>query len=94
MKHLVLIALISLNTGCVVSRTLTAVNDGPSTGVRTTNVETIDSKRYLLTKIAVNRQVFWECEEQADGLHCEKKCDVKNEDDERIACPMFVTATK
>lgn len=90
MKRFVLLALLASSPGCM-SRYLVTLQDGPTTsGTQlTTTLETTDIKSYVVA--GMGKHVFWECEEQGEALHCEKKCDVKDETGQKVACPKFNT---
>jgi hypothetical protein len=87
-KRLVLLGLgLALATGCS-SRYLVSIEDGPTdNGPRTTVLTTIDVKSYVV--VATAKYVFWECQEQGDGLVCEKRCDTKDDQGDLVACQQF-----
>jgi hypothetical protein len=87
-KRLVLFALaLALVTGCK-SRYLMTVADGPSEGAaRTTVLSTFDATTFL--GLGMAKYVFWECQEEGDGLVCEKRCDVKDDQGEKVECQKF-----
>jgi len=75
-------AAIGLLTACA-SRQIISVEDSPAGG-NTTIIQTIDTKSYLFWGFA--KTVWWECGPQGDGLTCEKRCDVRDDTGDRLAC--------
>lgn len=89
-KNLMLASLLLLAAVGCSKRSLVSVEDGiTAAGPRTTIVTTIDVKSYVI--FASAKKVFWECEEKGSELHCAKRCDVKNENGEKITCQKLNT---
>ena len=75
---------LALATGCS-SRALLSVADGPgAAGTRTTIMQTLDTKYYVVWGQA--KFVYWECREEGGGLVCEKRCDVKDDQGDMVRC--------
>lgn len=87
MSRFLLLSALALSSGCS-SRYLLSVQDGPSdAGARTTVLTTLDTKNYVV--VAWAKYVFWECQEEGDGIVCEKRCDVKDDQGEKVECQKF-----
>ncbi len=71
-----------LATGCA-GRMIVSVEDAPGGG-GTTIIKTLDSKSFVLW--GFTKTVWWECGESGDGLVCEKRCDVRDDTGDRLAC--------
>lgn len=83
-----LLAAIALSTSGCFSRYLLTVEDGPSEGTRTTIVKTFDYNNNVIFR--VRKWVYWECREDGQGLYCEKRCDVKDDEGDKLLCQKSV----
>jgi len=82
MRLILVAAGLALSTGCA-SRMIVSVEDAPAGG-NTTIIQTVDTTNYLLW--GVQKNVWWECGPQGEGLSCEKRCDVRDDTGDRLAC--------
>ena len=82
------VALLFTLSGCA-GRMIVAVEDGPGIdATRTTLLRTNETKSYGI--FAINKVVFWECADRDGSLHCQKSCDIKDDEGQRLACPIIM----
>jgi hypothetical protein len=75
---------LALTTGCM-SRTLLNVED--AVDGQTTILTTLDVKSYVVFGQA--KYVFWECGRNGDALTCQKRCDVRDDQGDRLKCQVI-----
>lgn len=54
----------------------------------TTILTTFDIKNYVI--FARGKYVFWECSDSGNGLTCEKRCDVRDDQGDKLKCQSFI----
>lgn len=74
-------------TGCL-SRTVLGVED--SLDGQTTIINTFDVTNYVV--FAKAKYVYWECAGTGDALNCVKRCDVKDDEGEKLLCKAVNTS--
>jgi len=86
-----LLALLGLGlagTPACTSRQILSVEDAPGGG-GTTILTTLDVKNYVIWGQA--KYVFWECGSDTDGMHCVKRCDVRDDQGDKLLCQSTAT---
>ena len=79
-----LVATVLGATGCM-SRTLLDVQD--AVDGNTTILTTLDVKNYVF--LAQAKYVFWECSDNDGSLTCTKRCDVRDDEGDKVICQKF-----
>lgn len=89
MRKLLLLSMVLGAMGCK-ARTLLDVQD--SVDGNTTILTTLDVTNYVF--LAQARYVFWECSDNNGSLTCEKRCDVRDDDGDKLQCQRFVVGAQ
>jgi hypothetical protein len=91
MKHKILFALVfavaMLSSACS-QRYIMDVDDHPKG--HATTMRTIDVKNFIIMNTV--KDVFWECQEDGNGLRCTKSCDRPDNEGNKIVCPVVRSA--
>ncbi len=75
--------------GCS-GRMITSVENGYGpVETRTVILSTLETKSFIVA--GQTRQVWWECAEKTDGLHCKRTCDVKDDEGDLLTCQKLTT---